>query len=317
EAIRRVMQRGLRPAVVRLYDEVDTFVHSFGDDHGEDSSDWMRHAPSPDPGAGALPHLADANGAASKGGGWVGRVVGALGRRDGARPLRSLRRNLKQEALSAALSYPRVLNSIAGTLADRVSRKGCRLIIGIEGARIRTEVEASLVISELERAGARNLGEEPGRRWLEHRYSVSYKMSPMFRDGAFVDTMEVACTWERLLDLYEAVRAAIGQHAIVMAHFSHAYPEGCSIYFSFAGHGSSRRESEKIYDAVWRDGLAATTRVGGTISHHHGVGLLKAAYMTAEHREAMEIFRALKTSLDPDDIMNPGKLGLPVRSATR
>lgn len=317
EAIRRVMQRGLRPAVVRLYDELDTLLHSFGDDPGENAVDWMRQAPSPEPGAGALPHLVDASGAAGEGGGWLGRMVGALGRKDAARPLRSLRRNLKQEAMSAALSYPRLLNSIAGTLADRVSRKGCRLIIGIEGARIRTEVEASLVISELERAGARNLGEEPGRRWLEHRYAVSYKMSPMFRDGAFVDTMEVASTWERLLDMYEAVRAAIAQHAIVMAHFSHAYPEGCSIYFSFAGHGGSRRESEKIYDAIWRDGLAATTRVGGTISHHHGVGLLKAAYMTAEHREAMEIFRALKTSLDPDDIMNPGKLGLPVRSPAR
>ena len=95
-----------------------------------------------------------------------------------------------------------------------------------------------------------------------------------------------------------------------MAHFSHAYSEGCSIYFSFAAHGETRRDAERIYDAIWRDGLTATSRVGGTISHHHGVGLLKAPYMSAEHREAMSVYQALKMSMDPDDIMNPGKMGL-------
>ncbi len=74
-------------------------------------------------------------------------------------------------------------------------------MIGLEGARIRTEVEAALVFAELARGRARHRrGDRPG--WLAHRYAVSYKMSPTFRDGAFVDTMEVASTWERLADLY-------------------------------------------------------------------------------------------------------------------
>ena len=135
-------------------------------------------------------------------------------------------------------------------------------------------------------------------------------MSPVFRDGAFVDTMEVASSWERLLNLYDTVREAISRYALVMAHFSHAYPEGCSIYFTFAAQADSCLESERIYDAIWRDGLSATTRAGGTISHHHGVGMLKAAHMNGEHREAMAIFRALKGAFDPDGIMNPGKMGL-------
>ena len=45
--------------------------------------------------------------------------------------------------------------------------------------------------------------------------------------------MEVAATWDRLLPMYKAVKAAIGREAFVMAHFSHAYAEGCSIYFTF------------------------------------------------------------------------------------
>jgi FAD/FMN-containing dehydrogenase len=33
--------------------------------------------------------------------------------------------------------------------------------------------------------------------------------------------------------------------------------------------------------------------------------------MFGEHREAMSVLQALKSTLDPDNIMNPGKLGLP------
>jgi alkyldihydroxyacetonephosphate synthase len=307
EAIRRVLQGGLRPAVVRLYDDLDTLMHLFGGaDEGTPTVDPHTHAPAPTPGSGALPHVPRRS-ADDERGGAVARALGMLTSRGAAR---RLRRTLRQEAVAAALSHPRVVGGVLGTVAERFTRKGCRLIVGLEGARIRTEVEARLVFGELERAGGRDMGEEPGRHWLEHRYDVSYKMSPAFRDGAFVDTMEVASTWERLLDMYDAVREAIGRYGLVMAHFSHAYPEGCSIYFTFAGYGEDQREAERIYDAIWRDGLTATTRVGGTISHHHGVGLLKAAYMAGEHREAMNLLRALKATLDPDDIMNPGKLGL-------
>jgi alkyldihydroxyacetonephosphate synthase len=232
-------------------------------------------------------------------------------------PLRRLlalgRRNshdLRKDAIGTLLAHPRLVNSLAGTVAEKIARKGCRLILGLEGARLRTEVEAALTFAELERAGARDLGEEPGREWLAHRYAVSYRMSPVFRDGAFVDTMEVAASWDKLLDLYHSVRDALSRHAVVMAHFSHAYPDGCSIYFTFAAHGNDRRSDERRYDAIWRDGLEAATRVGGTISHHHGVGLLKAPYMHGEHREAMAILTAVKHALDPDDLMNPGKLGL-------
>jgi alkyldihydroxyacetonephosphate synthase len=56
--------------------------------------------------------------------------------------------------------------------------------------------------------------------------------------------------------------------------------------------------------------LAATTQVGATISHHHGVGLSKAPFMPEEHGESMAIYRALKSALDPAGVLNPGKMGL-------
>ena len=298
EAIRRVMQRGLRPSVVRLYDEMDTLLNTMSShSDGERDADADAVAPWPEPGAGSLPAIPKDE---PEPGGVVGRML-ALAR--GGRALR-------REVMGVALDQSKLVNRVFGAVAEKVARRGCRMIVGLDGARLRTEVEAALVFKEIEAAGGRDKGEEPGRAWLAHRYHVSYRMSPVVRDGSFVDTMEVASSWERLMDLYHSVRAAIGAHAVVMAHFSHAYADGCSIYFSFAGPGGTRGESERIYDAIWRDGLDATTRVGGTISHHHGVGLLKAEHMVGEHREAMAIYAGLKASLDPDGIFNPGKMGL-------
>jgi alkyldihydroxyacetonephosphate synthase len=296
EAIRRVLQKGLRPAVVRLYDELDTLINSLG--HHEDVvDDHELRPPAPPLQTGALPAWPDTEPPGHEG--MLDRLI-ALAKGD----------QLRRSAMNAALGKSELVNKLFGTVAEKIARRGCRLVIGLEGARIRTEVEAALTFAELEAAGARDQGEDPGWAWLRHRYAVSYRMSPVFRDGAFVDTMEVAASWERLLDLYHSVRAAIGRHAVVMAHLSHAYADGCSIYFTFAGHAADRASSERLYDAIWRDGLEAATRVGATISHHHGVGLLKAPYMVGEHREAMAIFEAMKASLDPDGVMNPGKMGL-------
>ena len=295
-AIRRVLQRGLRPAVVRLYDELDTMINSFGS-HDEEPVAQEVRAPLPPVETGALPAWPAPR--PPEADGLFDRLI-ALAKGKG----------LRQNAMHAALGRSQLVNKLVGTVAEKIARRGCRMIIGLEGARIRTEVEAALTFAELEAAGCRDKGEDPGWAWLRHRYAVSYRMSPVFRDGAFVDTMEVASSWERLMDLYHSVRAAIGRHAVVMAHFSHAYADGCSIYFTFAGTAPDAGAAERVYDAIWRDGLEAATRVGATISHHHGVGMLKAPYMIGEHREAMAIFEAAKHSLDPDRIMNPCKMGL-------
>jgi alkyldihydroxyacetonephosphate synthase len=292
EGIRRVLQRGLRPAVVRLYDEFDSWMALRGGHHDESP-------PKPGP---PIPTL-EGEPAELADDGLAGRL----------RSLLPKRRALTRDALAAALDRPRLLNTLVDLGAQRLGRRGCLLIIGCEGARPRAEAEARLAFAELERAGAKDLGEEPGQRWLRRRYAVSYNMPKMFEAGAFVDTMEVAATWERLVDLYDGVRAALGKHAFVMAHFSHAYAEGCSIYFTFAAHAPTRAAAERKYDALWKDGLAAATRAGGTISHHHGVGLMKGPAMAEEHRESMAIYEALKRAFDPDGILNPGKMGLAER----
>ena len=83
--------------------------------------------------------------------------------------------------------------------------------------------------------------------------------------------------------LYDSVRRALGRHVLVMAHLSHAYPDGCSIYFTFSGAAEDDDARARASTTrAWRDALDAAIEAGGTLSHHHGVGRSKAPRLGEE-----------------------------------
>ncbi len=57
-------------------------------------------------------------------------------------------------------------------------------------------------------------------------------------------------------------------------------------------------------DAIVHKAIA----LGGTCTGEHGVGIGKARFMADEHGEALDVMRSLKQTLDPHDILNPGKV---------
>jgi alkyldihydroxyacetonephosphate synthase len=54
----------------------------------------------------------------------------------------------------------------------------------------------------------------------------------------------------------------------------------------------------------------ATMEAGGAISHHHGIGLNRSRFLRAALGSSMGVLASVKRALDPNGILNPGKLGL-------
>ncbi len=63
--------------------------------------------------------------------------------------------------------------------------------------------------------------------------------------------------------------------------------------------------------AAWDAGTRAVLANGGALSHHHGVGLNRSRFLREALGPAFDVLRATKGALDPNGILNPGKLGLP------
>ena len=109
--------------------------------------------------------------------------------------------------------------------------------------------------------------------------------SSVVRAGIVVDTIEIAAPWDVLAALYEEALAALEETPGLIAasaHQSHAYLDGACLYFTFAGRGADPADdawAEAFYRRCWQAVLGATSRHGGSISHHHGIGLVRGPYL--------------------------------------
>ncbi|MBI3018288.1 MAG: FAD-binding oxidoreductase [Deltaproteobacteria bacterium] len=153
------------------------------------------------------------------------------------------------------------------------------------------------------------LGEKPAQHWWEHRFDLNEKKVTQIlsQEGMILDTLEVATTWNHLETLYAEMKKMIESEIIVLAHFSHFYLTGGSIYFTFVG-STEEQEALTKYDTVWDKAMEACLKVGGTISHHHGIGLLRKKWIQRELQEGWAILSQLKKGIDPYNILNPKKL---------
>lgn len=175
-----------------------------------------------------------------------------------------------------------------------------------------TMVGAAMAVVDAECAGAHRLDDALVETWFGHRNNVD-ALEALITRGYVVDTMEISGPWSKLDAIYEAATAAIAAvpgTLAASAHQSHSYVTGACLYFTFAAQVEPD-DREAYYQAAWDAGTRAVLANGGSLSHHHGVGLNRARFMPEALGPAADVLATLKQALDPNGICNPGKLGLP------
>jgi alkyldihydroxyacetonephosphate synthase len=172
-------------------------------------------------------------------------------------------------------------------------------------------VEATMGVVEDECAAALPGSTELVERWLVHRNDTQ-ALQELTRKGYVVDTMEIAAPWSRLDAVHQRAVEALMEvpHArVASCHLSHSYADGACLYFTFAAVPPPER-IEDTYVAMWDAGQRAVLAAGGNLSHHHGIGLNRSRFMPAALGPALSVLQSVKDALDPQGILNPGKLGL-------
>ena len=152
-------------------------------------------------------------------------------------------------------------------------------------------------------------------KWMQHRNDTS-SLQALSRKGFIVDTMEVSAPWSKLTGIVAAVTSsilAVNGARSASVHLSHSYLDGACLYFTFASEVPPEIGLESQYVGLWDAAQRAALSSGSNVSHHHGIGINRARFLADSLGAAFGVLAAMKKALDPGDIMNPGKLGLPTK----
>ncbi|MEV0945231.1 FAD-binding oxidoreductase [Rhodococcus sp. NPDC049939] len=191
---------------------------------------------------------------------------------------------------------------------------GCLAITTFEGTAEHTAERVAEARAVLEANGATSLGEEPGQGWEHGRYDAPYLRDALLDAGALCETLETATTWGNLANLRAAVTkglteslSAQGTPPLVLCHISHTYATGASLYFTIVcAQNDDPIDQWSKAKAAAGDAIIAA---GGTITHHHAVGVDHRPWMRDEVGDlGVTVLRAVKNAVDPAGILNPGKL---------
>ncbi|BAT71166.1 alkyldihydroxyacetonephosphate synthase [Thermosulfidibacter takaii ABI70S6] len=193
----------------------------------------------------------------------------------------------------------------------KIPKEKCLLLFAASGSPKQVRLSASHVKSMVRKFKGVNLGSIPGKRWLKERFKLPYLRNNLWDMGYGVDTLETATWWSNVINLKDTIEEILERNgAYAFSHLSHVYPTGSSIYTTFI---FPLNPSPEVNWHKWKkmkeEVSKAIIQNGGTISHHHGVGIDHSFYMP-EEKGALGI-KAIKDiikSLDPYNIMNPGKM---------
>ncbi|MFF2026474.1 FAD-binding oxidoreductase [Streptomyces sp. NPDC058171] len=185
------------------------------------------------------------------------------------------------------------------------------LFAGTEGEPAVSAAELKTLTDIATVHGATAIGPEPTAAWMGRRFDFSTVEKYLKTPGGYAETIEVAHTWRHIEGLYDAMKEALAPLADeVLAHFSHVYTQGTSMYLILLGHAEDDAAATERLETIWATAMAVCLEHGAELSHHHGGGLARSPYARRSLGSSHLVLRKLKRALDPEAVLNPGKLGL-------
>lgn len=193
---------------------------------------------------------------------------------------------------------------------------GALLYLVFEGNEDTVAAESKLAMAICSTGGGKPLGsEEPEQFWLErHEIARRFMRNRRLRrergrDGIYRDWIHVALPGSRVLAFRAAAQEVIKRRGVRLQESGlWVQPELFSM--RLGAEDGALPDAQLALEETVEELLRLVQRMGGSMEYTHGVGIKLAPLMAEEHGYGLEVMRQLKKTLDPNDIMNPGKLAL-------
>jgi alkyldihydroxyacetonephosphate synthase len=191
----------------------------------------------------------------------------------------------------------------------------CLLILGWEAnSSVELRRRRAATLRALNGISRIPLGKSVGESWRHSRFAGPRQRDALLDLGICVETLETATYWSHLDTLRSAVQEALttalsapSRTPLIACHISHAYETGASLYFTVLVPQTPDDPISQWTQA--KSAACAAISPLGTITHHHAVGIDHAPYLVNEIGPlGVDVLRAVKSVLDPEGILNPGKV---------
>jgi alkyldihydroxyacetonephosphate synthase len=225
----------------------------------------------------------------------------------------SAARQLAQSGL-----YPtncRLLDPEEARLNGVVMDGSAVLIVGFESDDHPLDAWMKRALEICEAVGGKHEGSREGDSWKSAFINVPYLQTQLVTLGVLADTFETACTWSKFEELHGALQERVMQALLrtggsgrLTCRFTHVYPDGPAPYYTFITRAKAGGELEQ-WAEIKAAASEALVELGATITHHHAIGRTHRPWYAREMPPLFqESLRAVKRTLDPQGLMNPGVL---------
>ena len=201
----------------------------------------------------------------------------------------------------------------------RAGLQGETMVLMVQGQHeALVELEAQTCGQICRAHGGQALDDQIGAVWWDDRYGMSHPPHTPALPQIWM-TMDAVSDFSSLQGLYDDVTRAIAQSIdpkwglTVKTHLSHWYEWGAMIYsrINVPQGPDNLQEAVALHDRIVDAAVQATLEAGGVMNDHHGVGMRLGPHMGAQFGTAgMSLLQGVKSGLDPQGILCPGKLGL-------
>lgn len=190
------------------------------------------------------------------------------------------------------------------------------LYLAFEGEREVVAAEEEIALSISDGAGGKRLPREQAEEFWRERHSIARRFMEnrrqrreRGRDGVYRDWIHVALPASKVLPFRRGAMEIVARRGVRLQESGlWIRPELFSMPLRIDDDGANN--AQLVLEETVEELLRLVQTMGGSMEYTHGVGVKLAPLMASEHGYGLEVMRRIKKTLDPNNIMNPGKMGL-------